>query len=405
MAARPVSAEERTNRPNIIIIIADDLGYGDLGCFGCPDISTPNIDRLAERGVRFTDAHSYPVCSPTRASLMSGRYAENVGITTALTGKSVPEFGKATIMAKILRDAGYHTGLVGKWHLGYGGEVLPTMMGFDEYFGHLGGKIDYFKHTDATQNDAHDLWEGETEVTREGYATDLFTERACAFIKDNSDKPFCLYLAYNAPHYPTRKGVYQAPESYLKQYGVTGRPDNQRGGYGAMVTCMDDGVGRVLSTLRETGIDKKTLVLFMSDNGAEEKGSNAPLSGGKHTTKEGGIRVPWIACWPGTIPEHTVSKQTVHVIDILPTMLGVAGIEPPAGLQLDGINVWPAFTGRGSLPERTLYFGHDTVRKGRWKYIKGELYDLDADLAEKNDVSGQHPEIVRELDDLLRTKP
>ena len=156
-------------KPNILLIIADDLGYGDLGCFGCKDIPTPNIDSLARNGVRFTDAHAYNVCSPTRAALLTGRYAENVGIRTVLMGGSAPKFGKAVTLARLLHEAGYATGLVGKWHLGYDGQVVPTKMGFDEFFGHLGGKIDYYKHTDSTQKGKHDLWEGQKEVTREGY--------------------------------------------------------------------------------------------------------------------------------------------------------------------------------------------------------------------------------------------
>ena len=392
-------------RPNIVLIIADDLGYGDLGCFGCKDIPTPNLDSLARDGVRFTDAHAYNVCSPTRASLLTGRYAERVGISTVLMGGSRPEFGSATTLAKMLHDAGYATGLIGKWHLGYDGNVIPTKMGFDEFFGHLGGKIDYFQHTDSTQKGKHDLWEGEQEVFRQGYSTDLFTDRARRFIREHADKPFYLQLAYNAPHYPTSKGVYQAPEAYLKRFGITGSPDNTRGGYAAMVNCLDDGIGQVLAELKLQKLDTNTLVLFLSDNGGEACASNAPLSGGKHTNKEGGIRVPWLARWPGVIPAGGVRKDVVHVMDLAPTLLAATGTPKPDALAFDGTNVWSAFTGGAAVPDRPIYFKNNCVREGRWKLFDGKLYDLDADLQEQTDVAAANPDIVARLKAAMPAEP
>ena len=395
LAFAAVSAQARG--PNIVLILADDLGYGDLGCFGCTDIPTPNLDSLARDGVRFTDAHAYNVCSPTRASLLTGRDAERVGITSVLMGGSRPEFGKATTLAKMLKDAGYATGLVGKWHLGYDGNVVPTKMGFDEFFGHLGGKIDYFQHTDSTQKGKHDLWDGDTEVHREGYSTDLFTARARQFIREHAAKPFYLQLAYNAPHYPTSKGVYQAPEAYLKKFGVTGSPDHTRGGYAAMVSCLDDGVGQVLAELKAQKLETNTLVLFLSDNGGEACASNGPLSGGKHSNKEGGIRVPWLARWPGQIPAGSVRKDVVHVMDLAPTLLAATGTKQPAGVAFDGTNVWSAFSGGASVPDRPIYFKNNCVREGRWKLFDGKLHDLDTDLQEKTDLAKAHPDIVARL--------
>jgi arylsulfatase A-like enzyme len=391
------------SRPNIVLIIADDLGYGDLGCFGCKDIPTPNIDKLARGGVRFTQAYAYNVCSPTRAALRTGCYAERNGIRTVLMGGDVPQFAKATTVARMLHEDGYVTGLVGKWHLGYSGALTPTRMGYDEFFGFHGGKLDYFKHTDSTQKNGtpegkHDLWEGEKEVFRTGYTTDLFSERARQFIRDHAQgKPFYLELAYNAPHYSTTKGVYQAPESYLKRFGAEKEPNSTRGGYAAMVSCMDDGIGQVLEELKAQKLEEKTLVIFISDNGAEVAGSNGPLSGGKHTNKEGGIRVPWVACWPGRIPAGTVRSDIVHVMDIAPTLLSLA--QGPAGVKpsLDGTNIWSAFSGGERVPERPICFPRNAIRLGQWKLLAGRLYDLNSDLAEHNDVATQHPDVCARM--------
>jgi arylsulfatase A len=395
---KPSAAE----RPNIVIILADDLGYGDLGCFGCKDIPTPNIDRLARSGVRFTQAYAYNVCSPTRAALLTGRYAERSSITTALMGGNFPEFGKAVTVAKVLHESGYTTGLVGKWHLGYTGNVRPTRMGYDEFFGNLGGKLDYFKHTDSTQKNGtpegrHDLWEGETEVTREGYTTDLFTERARKFIRDHTKGPFYLQIAYNAPHYSTVKGVFQAPAERLKLFGVTGSPDGTRGGYAAMVSCLDDGVGRVLDELKAQNLERKTLVIFLSDNGSELVGSNAPWSGGKHSNKDGGVRVPWIASLPGVIPAGGERKDVVHVTDIMPTLLALAHATPPESIRFDGVDIRPALTGGAAVAERPLFFPPAAVREGRWKLNAGKLYDLENDPAEMHDVSNRNEAVRADL--------
>lgn len=387
-------------KPNIVFIIADDLGYGDLGCFGCKDIPTPNIDRLAREGVKFTDAYAYPVCSPTRAALLTGRYAEHNGVKGVLMGKDVPAFRDAVTLPQLLQTAGYTTGAVGKWHLGYTIPFTPTHMGFDEFFGFHGGKIDYFKHTDTAQKNGtpegkHDLWQGDQEIFREGYSTDLFTTAARDFIREHATKPFFLYLAYNAPHY-ARREVFQAPEDYLKRFGAEGQT-NGRGVYAAMVSCMDDGVGRVLDELKAQKLTDQTLVVFISDNGAEGAGSNGPLTGAKHQLNEGGIRVPWVARWPGVIPAGTVSHDVVHVIDLLPTTLGVAGAAVPKSLELDGINLWSAFLGNAAMPARPIYYGRRGIREGRWKLLDGKLYDLEKDLAERTDVSFEHPDVCARL--------
>ena len=403
-----LAAPAVTPKPNIVLIVADDLGYGDLGCFGCKDIPTPNIDSLARDGVRLTQAYAYNVCSPTRASLITGCYAERNGIRTVLMGGSVRQFAKATTVAKVLHDAGYITGLVGKWHLGYDGDVTPTHLGYDEFFGFHGGKLDYFKHTDSTQKNGtpdgkHDLWEGETEIFRQGYTTDLFSDRAQKFIRDHARQPFFLELTYNAPHYATSLGVYQAPENYLKRFGAETNVNSTRGGYAAMVSCLDDGIGRVLAELKAQKLEENTLVIFISDNGAEVAGSNGPFSGGKHSNKEGGIRVPWVARWPGVIPPGLVRADVMHVMDIMPTLLSVAHVTLSPALHFDGTNVWSAFVGKDSVPERPICFPSNAVRLGKWKLFGNKLFDLETDPAEKNDVAAAHPDKCKELSALLET--
>jgi arylsulfatase A-like enzyme len=398
-------AAPAAQRPNIIYIVADDLGYGDVGCYGCKDIPTPNIDSLARDGVKFTDAYVYSVCSPTRAALLTGRYAEHNGMTTVLMGQNAPGFGKETTVAKLLKTEGYATGLVGKWHLGYSGDAIPSKMGFSEVFGFRGGKIDYFKHTDDTQKNGtpegkHDLWENDHEVFREGYSTDLFTDHARQFIRRHASEPFFLYLAYNAPHY-AKIGLLQAPDAYLKRFNAEGQT-NTRGVYAAMVSCMDDGIGQVLAELKAQKLEQKTLVIFLSDNGGEGVASNAPFTGAKHQLREGGIRVPWVARWPGVIPAASVRNDVIHAIDLLPTTLAVAGVKAPTQLKLDGINVWSAFTGGAAVPERPIFYAHKAVREGRWKLLNGKLYDLENDPREHKDVSAEHPDIHQRLEAELR---
>lgn len=400
--ARAWSAETKPGKPNIILIVTDDLGYGDLGSYGCKDIPTPHIDSLAKQGVRFTQAYAYNICSPTRASLNTGCYAERSGIRTVLMGGSVKAFGNAKTLAGSLKANGYTTGLVGKWHLGYDGAVLPTRMGFDEFFGSRGGKIDYYKHTDSTQKGPgpegkHDLWEGESEIFREGYSTELFTERAIKFVRDHSKTPFFLQICYNAPHFSTKKGVFQAPESYLKKFNVASDPNRTRGGYAAMVNCMDDQIGHLLAELAALKLENNTLVIFVSDNGSELVGSNGTLSGGKHSNKEGGIRVPLIAKLPGAIPAGGVREDAVHVMDLMPTLLALTGAPAPSGVKFDGINIWPAMTGKEALPERTLFYPPSAIRSGDWKLNGDKLYNLSKDPAERNDVAKEHKEITERL--------
>ena len=399
-------------KPNILWILADDLGYGDLGCYGCKDIPTPNIDALAASGTRFTQYYATAVCTPTRTCLLTGRYAQRFGgVEHALMGAGGLS-PQAVTAAELFKSADYQTGLIGKWHLGYKGDMLPTRQGFGEFFGHRGGKIDYFKHTDTTQGNGHDLWEGETEVQREGYATDLFADRAVKFLRDHAAQPFFLYLAFNAPHYASiDKDItqqLQAPEEYLKRFVKTGKDGTKRERYAAMVSCLDDAVGKVVGELKNLGLEDNTLVIFMSDNGGtpQSGGSNGVLRGNKGGIYEGGIRVPMVARWNGIIPKGTVSDEAAHVVDLLPTALAAAGVKPSAELALDGLDILPVLQVKARIPERPLFWRHGNaaVRRGKWKLIQksakdkdAELFDLETDPGEKKSLDAENPKVVAEL--------
>jgi arylsulfatase A-like enzyme len=383
--------------PNVVLILADDLGYGDLGCYGCRDIPTPNLDRIAAEGARFTRAYVYNVCSPTRAAVHTGRYAERSGVTTALMGGNAKGFAGVRTLPAMLGAAGYRTGLVGKWHLGYSGEVVPLRKGYDEFFGLHGGKIDYYRHTDSTQDGKHELYEGEKEVFLDGYATELFAARAVKFIGEHKEKRFFLNLSFNAPHFATKKGTFQAPQEYLRKVNAPENPDGTRAGYAAMVNCMDDAVGRVLTALDEFRIRDNTMVIFLSDNGSELVGSNAPWSGGKHSNKEGGIRVPMMVRWPARIARGLVLDDAVHAIDIAPTVLAATGTPVPEGVEFDGINLLPLFTGKEKLPERGLFFPPSAITRGPWKMNGDKLHNLASDPGESRDLSSTNPEVAVKL--------
>jgi arylsulfatase A-like enzyme len=420
IAAGAHAASGQTRQPNIVLIVADDMGYGDIGAHGSKDIPTPNIDALARTGVRFTDAYvTGPHCSPTRAALLTGRYQQRFGHEVNMGAGAGPDAGlplSETTIADRLRAAGYKTALFGKWHLGSAERLQPLARGFDEFYGFLGGEHSYFA---AAPNGMNPLLEGRQPVEATGYLTDVLTTRAVDFIKREKSRPFFLYLAYNAVHTPMH-----APAKYLARF--EGIANEQRRTYAAMLSALDDGIGRTLETLRAEGLDERTLVFFFSDNGGPTMtgttingSSNGPLRGSKRQTWEGGIRVPFIIRWKGQIPEGKVDTRPIIQLDVLPTALAAAGVEPKAGWKLDGVNLLPYMRGNVQQPPHEALFwrlfAHMAIRKGPWKLVKtmegplleadvtspdlsgAQLFNLADDIGETHDLAGVRPEKVKEL--------
>jgi arylsulfatase A len=394
------------DHPNIVLIVADDLGYADLGCYGSREIRTPNLDRLAQQGVRLTDFYAFPVCTPSRAALITGRYPQNFGFDWVIKAnekdRGLPATGSS--LPALLKRRGYATAIFGKWHLGFKPEFGPNAHGFQEFFGFLTPDLDYYAHTD--ENGDPGLYENTKLVEATGYLTDLITDRAVGFITKNKSRPFFLEVAYNAPHWPFQPPDKPADKRTKETYGLE---TGSRADYVGMVQRMDDGIGKLLSALDATGAGKNTLVIFLSDNGGDRLSDNSPLFHGKYTLWEGGIRVPCILRWPGLLKEGMVSHLPSIVMDLTATMLTAAGAEP---LKLDGQDLIPKLTNRRPEQERTLFwrlqrpdskFGQKAVRRGRWKYIYDRevelLFDLESDIAEKRNLAFQYPETVKELRD------
>ena len=393
------------NRPNIVLIVADDLGYADLGVQGSPDVLSPNIDALAAQGVRFTNGYvSAPDCSPTRAGMLTGRYQQRFGHERSPPRPSPPGVGlplEETTVSQLLNDAGYATGLVGKWHLGVDAEFHPMNRGFDEFFGFLWGKHSYIDWgSDAT----NPVLRGFDPVVEDTYLTDAFTREAVSFIRDHRDGPFFLCLAYSAVHEP----LDPPPQAYLDRF--SGTADPKRKIFLAMLAAMDDGVGAVTEALRAGGIDDKTLVVFLSDNGGPTSVNtslNLPLRGGKAELWEGGIRVPFLLTWSGHVPRGVVYDAPVIQLDVFTTALAAAGVSPPGDRTIDGVDLLPYLDGRrGDAPHAELFWRYGTpsaVRKGRWKLLRtgGEppkLFDLSKDAGERTDLAAARPDVVSELD-------
>lgn len=408
--------------PNIVVIVADDMGYADIGVHGSPDIRTPHIDALARDGVRFTDAYvSGPYCSPTRAGLMTGRYPQRFGHEFNL-GAMHGEFGmplEETTIADHLKAAGYRTAIFGKWHLGRGEKYHPLRRGFDEFFGFLGGGHTYI----AAGGEVNPLLEGTVPLESfDGYLTDTLAERAAAYVKQQASRPFFLYLAFNAAHTPMH-----ATKKYLDRFAHI--KDEQRRTYAAMVSAMDDGIGKVLATLREQDLDRNTLVVFFNDNGGPTMAttsvngaSNAPLRGSKRTTWEGGIRVPFMIRWTGRIPAGRVDTRPIIQLDVLPTALAAAGVKVDKSSRLDGVDLLPFVTGSvKESPHETLFWrfgGMMAIRHGDWKLVKARegafvdgdpsvlseltgaaLYNLAEDIGESKNLAAAQPKKVKELGD------
>jgi arylsulfatase A-like enzyme len=397
------NAAAQSDRPNFIVIMADDLGYGDLSCYGNKTFDTPNLDALAASGMKFTDFHSSgSVCSPTRAGLLTGRYQQRAGIPGVVYADPKRKQHKHGLQAventfaEMLADDGYNTAMFGKWHLGYEKQYNPTKNGFQEFRGYVSGNVDYFSHVDQAGN--FDWWINGELKDEPGYSTHLITNHAVRYIEEADGRPFCLYVAHEAPHYP-----YQGPnDKAVRAVGkLRGAAENKgvdiKKAYREMVQAVDTGVGEIVEALKKKELTENTFVMFFSDNGATRHGSNGVYRGFKASVWEGGHRVPFIASWPGRIKAGSTQSQLAITLDIMPTMLELAGVPLPADRKLDGKSLVTALGG-DSLEPRTLYWQHGNnmaIRRGEWKLVKlgkkpAELYDLDSDASESNNVASEN---------------
>ena len=409
--------QPRSSRPNVVLIITDDIGYGDLGAYGSPDIRTPNIDRLAREGVKLTDFYSNGAnCSPTRAGLISGRYQQRYMIerplghsTTQDSARGLPATSHS--LPRLLADNGYATALVGKWHLGYLPQFSPTAHGFGYFFGFKAGFTDYWQHTDGG-GDA-DLFENDQQVSVPGYMTDLITQRSIQFMARNKNKPFFIDIAYNAAHWP-----YQSPDtpSVARDHGrhltAFDSATSTRANYAAILEHADRGVGAILKALDSLGLTSNTIVIFTNDNGGEWLSRNTPLFHNKSSLWEGGIRVPAIIRWPGHIPRGVISGQVGITMDLTASILAVTNSPIPSDAALEGMNLFPILERRAPQVERTLFWRTPgplrrqlAVRQGDWKLVIDEerplLFDVRKDLGERNERSAQHPEVAARLRRLI----
>ena len=407
------TAYAQSRRPNVLFILADDLGYGDLSSFGRPDYTTPNLDRLAQQGIRFTNAYSAsPVCTPTRCAFITGRYPARtpVGLEEPLAWKRNlgNRIGVAGLppdhptIASLLKKNGYATALVGKWHLGYLPNFGPIQSGFEEFFGIMSGAVDYFTYKDAFGE--LDLFEDKVPAQRIGYLTDLLTERAIQVISRRHTRPFYLSLHYNAPHWPWEGPGDRSVSATLKEgYGGFTAGGSLKT-YAAMMKNFDDSIGRVMRALSRANLDRETFVIFTSDNGGERFSYNWPFSGEKGELLEGGIRVPAIVRWPGVIPAGRSTEQVAITMDWTATILAATQTKSDPQYPLDGYDLLPTMKGSQAKEDRTLFWRYgdqDAVRKGKWKYLndgKSEhLFDLSIDHREQADFRTHNPNMFTQL--------
>ena len=421
-------------KPNVVVIMTDDQGYGDLGCMGSADLKTPNLDSLAENGARFSSMYSAsPVCSPSRASLLTGRYPARAGVRAILAGhrKASGLTPAVPTLATALKKEGYSTGIFGKWHLGLKNECRPNSNGFDEFSGFLAGCLDYYSHIfyygmcDGGVNPTHDLWENEEEVYANGeYLTERITRKAVDYIKRHRDEPFFAYVAYNAPHYPMH-----APQRYLDRF-----PDLpwDRRIMAAMISAVDDGVGKIVKTLDSLGLTEDTIIYFQSDNGPSREsrnfldGTEDPYYGGtagiftghKFSLFEGGIRVPAIISWGGRIPHRVIGAPHIAT-DIFPTVLEACGVDAGA-YDMDGISILGELTGGEECLHDYLFWEMEdqtAVRRGDYKLVlngrvvesekpRAEVFlsDLSKDPGEKTNLASEMPGLCAELTELALSK-
>jgi arylsulfatase A len=416
---------EAAARPNVVLIIADDLGYGDLGSYGASDVRTPNLDKLAREGVRLTDAYANgAVCTPTRAALMSGRYQQRVGIEWVLGGadrdRGLPVTG--TSLPALLQKSGYATGLFGKWHLGFTPAFGPNAHGFDEFFGFLGGGVDYWTHRGG--DGQPDLFENTTPVETPAYLTDEITRRSVNFINKHATRPFFVEVAYNAVHWPFQ--VHDRPPSEAERrapvrlyQGPNDPVPATRQDYVKMLQRADEGVGEILAALSRHGVAGNTLVIFTSDNGGEWLSRNDPFFHHKATLWEGGIRVPLILRWPDRLRAGSTSAQVAITMDLSASILAATKVSVPSDFKGDGIDILPILRGESRNVDRQLFWRiaqpdrqQKAVRSGSWKLVvdgsgRGAaisdrlLFDLQDDPGERRDLAARHPDIIVRLTQLL----
>jgi len=408
-------------RPNIVVILADDLGYGDLSGYGGEDLRTPHIDRLIGRGMKFTNFYANcPVCSPTRAALLTGRYPDMVGVPGVIRTHAENSWGdlspNATLLPALLKKAGYHTAIIGKWHLGLESPNTPNERGFDYFHGFLGDMMDDYYH--HRRHDVNYMRKNEETIDPEGHATDLFTDWACEYLRRrNSDQPFFLYLAYNAPHTPI-----QPPDEWLaKVKERSPQLSEKRAKLVALIEHLDHGIGRVMQTLAETGLAENTLMVFTSDNGGDlaAGATNGPLRDGKGSVYEGGLKVPAAIVWPGKVSAGSQSEFMALSMDLFPTLCEVAGVE--VSHEIDGRSFLPTLLGRDQPPLREYsYFRRreggerfggktiEAVRHGDWKLLQNspfaplELYNLASDPREQTNLASRERDVFRRLSAALR---
>ncbi|WP_370264865.1 sulfatase [Streptomyces sp. V4I8] len=419
-AERPFKARPAASgkRPNILVILGDDLGWADLSSYGAPHIRTPNLDRLARQGVRFTDAYSgSATCSPTRFSLYTGRYPGRTpgGLSEPIADRSQGLDPNHPTLASLLKGAGYATALIGKWHCGFLPDYSPTKSGWDEFFGNFGGVLEYFSK--LGQFGEYDLYEGDAAYKDLRYYTEVVTERAVEYVGRDHDRPWLLNLNFTTPHWPwlaegdTETGAeIEARIRNAKNQTEIGTALRHNDGgsvekYTEMVQSLDAAVGEVLDALLRSGQEENTLVLFASDNGGERWSYLWPLSGEKAVLQEGGIRVPTIVRWPARLDGNQVSHEPVFSPDWTATLLEFGGARPDPAYPLDGTSLAPYLLRGEHLPERDLFWrvrGNRALRRGDWKYYQDadgtdHLYDLGADLREQADLAPDKPELLAEL--------
>ncbi|MBN2316969.1 MAG: sulfatase-like hydrolase/transferase [Sedimentisphaerales bacterium] len=411
-------------KPNIVLMFLDNIGYGDLGCYGNREMKTPRIDRFATQGVRCTDFYiASPSCMPSRGAILTGRHPVRNGLNKQLTGNSHEQIGlphREALLPQYLAKAGYVSGCFGKWNIGFAPGSRPTDRGFDEYYGNISGNCDYYTYIYVGRND---LYRNTEPAKAEGYSTYVFADAACDFIERNKDKPFFCYIPFNAAHFPNPKNkppgtpcLWQAPDEAFARYGYSPDTLDERKRYQAVVTALDDGVGRVLDQIDRLNLTKKTIVIVLSDNGAfmlpargMECASNAPLRAGGVTLWEGGIRVPCIVRWPGRIRPGTLCREPLTSMDFMPMALRAAGLSLPSDRVLDGKDPTETLAGKAPSPHKYLYWRWGSksagIRMGRYKLLREQqstnqdwqLFDLQTDIGETANLVSAKPELVEHL--------